>query len=225
MRLTGPGQNGAEKNMSLNIGPGKPACSFRDRLPRTALRPAAPKLLCAALLLGLLALLWTPPSGAQSKAEVLGPYYATPRGVVEQMLRLGELQPGELHYDLGSGDGRIVIMAARKFQARSVGFEIDPGLVARSRERIAALGLSERARIEARDLMTADFSKADLVTIYLLPVAMKKLEPLLKRELRPGARVVVHYFPFEGWKPEETVTVAGGPGGKGPLYPLYLYRR
>lgn len=159
------------------------------------------------------------------KPEKLAPYYPTPPGVVEKMLELGKLKPGELHYDLGSGDGRVVIMAAQKFGAHSVGFEIDPKLVEKSRARIAELGLSELARIEQQDLMTADFSKPDLVTVYLLPSSNRKLLPLLEQQMRSGTRIVSHNFAFWDWQPEETVTTYEDAHTDGLSRTLYLYRR
>jgi len=170
------------------------------------------------------AALWLAVSWAQDEPQDLAPFYATPRVIAEKMLELGGLHPGELHYDLGSGDGRIVIMAAGKFGARSVGFEIDRKLVARSRARILELGLQPRARIEARDLMKADFSKPDLITVYLMPSAMENLGPRLQRQMHPGSRVVSHYFPFPDWRPAQKVNIpVRSPNGQGRLYPLYLY--
>ncbi len=157
--------------------------------------------------------------------EKLAPYYPTPAAVAQRMLELGELRPGELHYDLGSGDGRIVIMAAQRFRARSVGFEIDLDLVVRSQARIAELGLTQAAHIEKKDLMQADFSKPDLVTVYLLPGANETIRPLLERQLRPGARVVSHDFTFQGWPLAKAVTLRDDTEWVKGEHRLYLYRR
>src|SRR5690606_2160064 len=105
----------------------------------------------------------------------VAPYFPTPMTVVALMLEAGGLEPGELHYDLGSGDGRFVIAAARDFGARSVGYELDEKLVKTSREFIAELELGDRAAIEQRDLFTADLTKPDVVTVYLLPRALALL--------------------------------------------------
>jgi hypothetical protein len=159
------------------------------------------------------------------KPEKLAPYYPTPPSVVEKMLALGELRKGEVHYDLGSGDGRVVIQAAQKFGARSMGFEIDPKLIAQSRAEILRLGLQDLASILEQDLMTADFSKPDLITVYLLPASNRKLTPLLESQMRRGTRVVSHDFAFPNWEPEKTVTLDVEIDIDGLMHTLYLYRR
>jgi hypothetical protein len=158
------------------------------------------------------------------KPEKLAPYYPTPYTVVERMLALGELRAGETHYDLGSGDGRVVITAAQKFGARSVGFEIDPKLIGESRAEILRLGLQGLASIAEQDLMTADFSKPDLITVYLLPASNRKLAPLLESQMRRGARIVAHDFAFSEFEAEKTVTLDVAEDD-GIMHTLYLYRR
>jgi len=157
------------------------------------------------------------------QAEKLAPYYPTPESVVEKMLQLGALQPGEKMYDLGSGDGRIVIMAAEKFKADATGVELDPDLYKQSMERIRKKGLQARARILNEDVMKQDYSKADLLTVYLLPSSNDKLRPILEKQLRKGARVVAHDFEFAGWTPERIESVDDD--GEGRSHTLYLYRR
>jgi hypothetical protein len=159
------------------------------------------------------------------KPEDLAPFYPTPPIVVEKMLTLGELHAGELHYDLGSGDGRVVIMAAQKFGARSVGFEINPKLIEQSRAEILRLNLANLATILQQDLMTADFSKPDLITVYLLPASNRKLAPLLERQMRRGTRVISHDFAFPDWKPEKTITLDVAVDVDGLMHTVYLYRR
>lgn len=159
------------------------------------------------------------------KPEDLAPFYPTPPIVVEKMLALGELRSGELHYDLGSGDGRLVTMAAQKFGARSVGFEINPKLIEQSRAEILRLNLQNLASIVQQDLMTADFSKPDLITAYLLPASNRKLKPLLERQMRRGARVISHDFAFPDWEPEKTVTLDVAVDIDGLMHTIYLYRR
>src|SRR5712692_5797828 len=107
------------------------------------------------------------------KIEKLAPYYPTPEIIVDKMLQLGGLKAGEKMYDLGSGDGRIVIMAAGKYKAQAFGVELDEALVRQSTERIRTLGLTPTARIIKGDLLEQDYSSADLLTIYLLPVAIQ----------------------------------------------------
>jgi len=155
--------------------------------------------------------------------EKLAPYYPTPETIVEKMLELGGLKPGEKMCDLGSGDGRIVIMAAQKFQADSTGIEMDKDLFKQSMERIKRLGLEKRARIILGDIMKQDYSSADLVTVYLLPGSNDKVLPLLERQLKKGARVVAHDFEFSAWTPEKTEQIEDD--GEGRSHTIYLYRR
>jgi predicted RNA methylase len=141
------------------------------------------------------------------------------------MLELGELKKGETHYDLGSGDGRVVIMAAQKFGARSVGYEIDDELIKKSMDRIKQLGLQSSARIVKEDLMKADFSAPDLITVYLLPSSNDKLLPVLEKRMKKGSRVVSHDFEFAGWKAEKTVDVEDNEEGYSRSHTIYVYRR
>jgi len=174
------------------------------------------RFLCPAL--AAAALLW-----AQDKGEKLAPYYPTPETVVERMLKLGELKQGEKMYDLGSGDGRIVIMAADRFKANAVGVEFDQDLVKQSMDRIRALGLEKRARIIHGDLLQQNYSDADLITIYLLPSAVEKAKPLLEKQLKKGARVVAHDFGIPGWTPAKEEHIEDD--GEGRAHTLYLYVR
>jgi protein-L-isoaspartate O-methyltransferase len=155
--------------------------------------------------------------------EKLAPYYPTPETIVERMLLLGNLKAGEKMFDLGSGDGRIVIMAARKFHAGSTGVEFDKDLVKQSAEKIRSLGLQKSARIILGDIMTQDYSSADLITVYLLPVSNEKVRPMLEKQLRKGVRIVAHDFEFAGWTPEKTEHVEDD--GEGRSHTLFLYRR
>jgi hypothetical protein len=182
------------------------------------------KVFAYALLLGLA--VWVVGLGQQQQTpESLAPFYPTPESVVRKMLELGELKAGEWHYDLGSGDGRIVIMAAQKFGANSVGYEISDELHQKSMGRIKELGLEKKATIKKQDLMTADFSKPDLITVYLLPSSNDKVQPLLEKQMRKGSRVVSHDFEFSAWKPDKTITVEDNDDGNGRTHTLYLYRR
>ena len=161
---------------------------------------------------------------AQSGARTLAPYYPTPETIVEKMLQLAGLKAGEKMYDLGSGDGRIVIMAAQKFHAEAVGVEIDPKMVRQSLDRIKKLGLERTARIVQGDLLQQNYSSADVVTVYLLPEAMDaQVQPLLDRQLKKGARVVAHDFEFRNWAPEKVENIADD--GEGRSHALYLYRK
>ncbi len=161
---------------------------------------------------------------AQEKGiENLAPYTATPQVIVDRMLALGGLRPGERMFDLGSGDGRIVIMAAQKYQAEATGVEFDPTLVQQSLALIERLQLKPRARIIQGDLLKQDYSSADLLTIYLLPIANQKLIPMFEKQLKPGARVVSHNTPFAPWSPAKIETIEND--GEGRSHKLYLYQR
>ncbi len=154
--------------------------------------------------------------------ERAAPFYPTPQVVVERMLKLGELKRGEKLYDLGSGDGRIVILGAQKFNAKSTGVELDHALVLQSRERIAKLGLQSGASIIEGDLFKQDYSDADLITVYLLPITNIRLSPVLEKILKRGARLVCHDFEFTEWKVEKTETMEDA---EGRSHTLFLYRR
>jgi SAM-dependent methyltransferase len=139
-------------------------------------------------------------------AEV--PYVQTPTEVVTEMLRLAGVNGNDVVYDLGSGDGRLVIAAARDFGARGVGIEIDPQLVAQSAESARRAGVGDRVRFSAGDLFEADLSDATVVTLYLSPDLNLRLRPKLLRELRPGSRIVSHDFNMGDWPPSQTIRVA-----------------
>lgn len=158
----------------------------------------------------------------KDKGDKLAPYFPTPETVVDRMLQLGELKAGEKMYDLGSGDGRIVIDAARKYKADAVGVELDAALVRQSAERIRTLKLTTAHIIEG-DLLKQDYSSADLLTVYLLPVATELVTPILEKQLKHGSRIVAHDFQFAQWKPEKIVDIDDD--GEGRAHRLYLYRR
>jgi SAM-dependent methyltransferase len=141
----------------------------------------------------------------------------TDRLTVQRILRLARLRREEHLVDLGCGDGRIVIAAARRFGARATGVEIDPLRALWGKAWIRLAGLSKRARVVWGDMYKADLSDADVVVLFLSATSNFKLEGLLKRGLRPGARVVSYYHPIWGWKPERIGQARGG-------YSLYLYR-
>jgi tRNA A58 N-methylase Trm61 len=136
----------------------------------------------------------------QQHVNRLAPYVPTPQNVVEEMLRSAKVKVGEKVYDLGSGDGRVVITAAQKFGARAVGVEIGPKEVKLSREKIAQAKLEDRVTIIEEDMLKVDLSDADVVTIYLLTSSNDLLRPHLEKQLKPGARVVSHDYPIRGWK-------------------------
>ncbi len=144
---------------------------------------------------------------AQSKPSLDIHYVPTPTAVVETMLKLANVTATDVVYDLGSGDGRIPITAAQKYGARGVGIELDPALVKRARAAATKAGLGDRVTFSEADLFKTDLSPATVVTLYLSPSINLRLESKLKRELRPGARIVSHRFPIGTWAPEQDVVV------------------
>jgi hypothetical protein len=137
------------------------------------------------------------------------PYFSTPPTVVDEMLRLANLKKNDVLYDLGSGDGRIVIAAAQKYGVRGVGIELDPQRIQEANENARRAGVSDRVRFIQQDLFQADLSQATVVTIYLLPSINLKLRPKLLRELKPGTRVISHAFDLGKWRPEQVVELEG----------------
>jgi cyclopropane fatty-acyl-phospholipid synthase-like methyltransferase len=136
------------------------------------------------------------------------PFVPSPQEVVDKMIELAGVKKGDVVYDMGSGDGRIVIAAAKK-GARAVGFEIDGDLVKESRENIRKAGVQNLAEIRQQDILTVDFSPASVVTMYLLPDVNLKLKPNLLKQLKPGSRVVSHSFDMGDWKPDKVERVDG----------------
>ena len=126
------------------------------------------------------------------------------------MLEAGRVKPGDMVYDLGSGDGRVVITAAQKFGARAVGVEILPDLCQMANEKIKSLGLEDRVRMIEDSALRVDLSPADVVTMFLLTSSNERLKPNLEKYLRHGARVVSNEFPVKGWKSSEVVHVKTG---------------
>jgi SAM-dependent methyltransferase len=142
------------------------------------------------------------------ESKKIVPFVPTPQEVVDKMIELGGVKKGDVVYDLGSGDGRIVITAAKK-GARAVGFDVDGDLVKESRENIGKAGLDKLAEIKQQDILTVDLSPATVVTMYLLPDVNLKLKPNLLSQLKPGSRVVSHAFDMGDWKPDKVERVNG----------------
>lgn len=154
-------------------------------------------------------------------SERVAPFVATPLPVVAQMLKLAQVGRNDVVYDLGSGDGRIVIIAAQKFGARAVGIELDEKLFNESAAHVAALGLEQRVTIIHANMFETDLRPATVVTLFLWEEVNARLRPLLERELRPGARVVSHKYEIPGWKSTKAVNVTTENGVSRPLY-LYV---
>jgi ubiquinone/menaquinone biosynthesis C-methylase UbiE len=142
--------------------------------------------------------------------ENLGPDIPTPQAIVERMLEAGRVMPDDVVYDLGSGDGRVVITAVQKFGARAVGVEFQPDLCRKAEQRIRALGLQDRARIIEDSVFRVNLRPATVVTMFFLTSSNERLRPNLEKYLKPGARVISNQFPIKGWKPESVVHAKSG---------------
>ena len=171
------------------------------------------RLLAAAVLAATTQLALSEGLTARSQARVDGPartpdihFTPTRHNVADAMLQLAGVGPGDVVYDLGSGDGRLPIIAAQKYGATAVGIEIDPGLVERSRSTAHDAGVAGRVSFVVGDLFEADLTKATVITVYLSPSIMKILEPRL-RALQPGTRIVSHQFPMARWQPDRRIQV------------------
>ena len=150
------------------------------------------------------------PAGAQKETydpRSMAPYVPTPMKVVHRMLKLGEVKSGDVVYDLGAGDGRIVITAVQEYGAKAVGVELDSDLAERANARIRELNISDRASVMHAHLMEVDLSTASVVTLYLLSSSNMQLRPKLVEDLKVGSRVISHDFPIMGWTPVKTETV------------------
>ena len=178
------------------------------------------KLRIAFLLLALVCL-----ESSAEDGERRPPFIATPGDVVERMLQLAGTQPGDLVVDLGSGDGRIVIAAAQKFGARGLGIELDEKLLEKSRHNARLAKVADRVSFVHGDVLVSDISKASVVTVYLLPSLIDRLQPRFVEELQPGTRIVSHAFAMAGWKPDraQTVRVTQPHPGQGDESTLYLW--
>ena len=153
------------------------------------------------------------------------PFITTPEEVVERMLELAGTRADDLVVDLGSGDGRIVIIAARKFGARGLGIELDQRLVEKSRANARAAGVADRVSFVQGDVLTADISKASVVTVYLLPGLIGQLQQRFTGELRPGTRIVSHAFGMTGWTPDRSgmIRLSKAHRGQGDESRLFLW--
>ncbi len=148
----------------------------------------------------------------------LAPYAATPQEVVDCMLQLADVTKTDVVYDLGLGDGRLVITAAKRYGARGVGIDIDPALITQSRANARKDGVDGLVEFRQQDALTVDLSPASVVTLYLLSGANLKLRPTLQKQLKPGSRIVSHQFGMGDWVPTRTETVTDQRGTSRLLY-------
>ncbi len=153
----------------------------------------------------------------------LAPFLPTPDTIVTRMLEVAHLKAAEKLCDIGSGDGRIVIAAAREFHADATGVELDEKLARESEEKVHKMGLSQTARIVHGDMLKQRYSQYDVITVYLLPETNDLIQPILERELKKGARVVAHDFEFRNWRPTTTETIEDD--GTGRSHTIFLYQR
>lgn len=164
--------------------------------------------------------------GSHGDADVddLGPFVPTPLDVVDKMLDMAQVQSGDMVFDLGCGDGRIVIQAAKEHGARGVGIDLDPKLIERAKQRAKEAGVQDRVEFRVQDATKADFSSATVVTLYLLPESNALLRPLFDKQLRPGARVVSHDYVVAGWK-KRLIGSTSLMASDGKKHFVYLYER
>ena len=151
-------------------------------------------------------------------SRYVAPFVPTPEEVVARMLELAEITPGDVLYDLGSGDGRIVIAAAKRYGIKAVGFEINPALVEESRGTIKQEGLENLVEIREQDIRSVDLSPASVVTMYLYPSANLRLRRAIRSQLKPGSRVVSHQFAMGDWTPAKTEQLKDSTGLTRTIY-------
>ena len=155
----------------------------------------------------------------------IAPFVPSPSVVVEYMLKLADLKAGEVLFDMGAGDGRTVIMAAKTFGARGVGIELREDLAKRAMGIIHESGLDNRVTILNDDMFKVNLTSADVVYLYLTTSANDKIRPKLESDLKKGARVVSHDYEIIGWKPEKIETFCENPKLGYPAHTIYLYRK
>jgi hypothetical protein len=163
-------------------------------------------------------------SHSRTDAPDLAPFVATPMAVVDKMLEMAQVTAKDIVYDLGCGDGRIVITAAKKYGARGVGIDLDPERIKESEANAIEAGVSSLVQFRRQDAMKADISRATVVTLYLLPESNALLRPLLEKQLKAGARVVSHNYHMPGWEKKE-VAYDELTTGDGELHTIYVYKK
>ena len=170
------------------------------------------------LALVLLTPVSSPTALAQQQPASLAPYVPTPQDVVNRMLELAGVTKDDVVYDLGCGDGRIVITAAQRFGARGVGIDFDPERIAEANANAERAGVRDLVTFIEQDAMLADVSEATVVTLYLLSSSNMKLRPILTSQLQPGSRIVSHAFRMGDWEPDETNRFEDERGGSRTIY-------
>ncbi len=166
-----------------------------------------------------LAMMWVQTATLVSAQEgKIVPYVPTPQEVVDRMLELAQVKKGDVVYDLGSGDGRIVVTAAKKYGVKAIGFEIDPERIKESHENIKKAGVEKLVEIRQQDIRTVDLSAASVLTMYLLPEVNLMIRPNIWKQMKPGSRIVSHDFDMAEWKPLKTEHIKDGSSWDHTLY-------
>jgi len=155
----------------------------------------------------------------------IAPFVPSPIPVVQHMLKTVDLKPGEVFFDLGAGDGRTVIMAAKAFGARAVGIEMREDLAKRAMNVIHENGLSDRVTIVNGDIFKVDLTSADVVFLYLTTSANEKVKPKMEAELKSGVRIISHDYEIVGWKPIKVENFVENPSLGYPSHTIYLYKK
>ena len=155
----------------------------------------------------------------------IAPFVPSPVPVIQHMLKLADLKPGEVLFDLGAGDGRTVMMAAKSFGARAVGVELREDLAKKALSTIHNNGLADRVTIVNGDMFTVNLTSADVVFLYLTTSANEKIRPKLETELKKGVRVVSHDYEIVGWKPQKVENFCENPKLGYPSHTIYLYKK
>lgn len=155
----------------------------------------------------------------------ISPFVASPEPVIRRLLTMAELKPGEVFVDLGAGDGRPVIIAAKEFGAFAIGIELREDLAKQAMKKIIELGLQDKVKIIHDDLFNVNIGMADVVYLYLTTSANEKVRPKLEAELKKGARVVSHDYEIIGWKPSKVERFSESSFLGFPTHTLYLYKR
>jgi cyclopropane fatty-acyl-phospholipid synthase-like methyltransferase len=162
---------------------------------------------------------------AEYREEI--PFVPTPIEVIDSMLELAEVKKGDVLYDLGSGDGRIVIRAAKKYGIHAVGIEMDRLLLDQARRDAKSAGVTHLVEFRSEDALKANISKATVITLYMLPWFNEAMKPSFATQLKPGSRIVAHDFGIAGWEPDQTAKLPGyelKPGGYKHQHTLYLWK-
>jgi len=179
---------------------------------------------CSHLVVALVSITVLAAQSPKPKREPDVPYVPTTEAAVQEMLKLAGVKKSDVVYDLGCGDGRIVIAAAKNYGARGVGIDINPVRIAEAKENARTAGVEKLVRFEENDLFLADIHEATVVTLFLLPQINLKLRPKLLQDLKPGTRIVSNTFDMDDWKAEKEATVGGDDADYEPLSrKLYLW--